>query len=188
LRECRVESSAPKGEAVIVALFWINDLRSASATIAKHGYRGCRQLTEIEVMQRHPSPARGVGKCALEMLKAMPRFSIYAMEPGQVQRRFRDPELSARGTKTNGFRACAPPAPRKMCGGIRNKKEPPETAAQGDNREASNRVDRSHSMSRRWTYARNERESLTKGKGIAKTYQILFRFGVRYAWNPILKP
>jgi hypothetical protein len=32
-----------------------------------------------------------------------------------------------------------------------NKKEPPFPAAQGDNREASNRVDRSHSMSRRWT-------------------------------------
>jgi hypothetical protein len=43
-------------------------------------------------------------------------------------------------------------------------------------------------MSRRWTYTRNERESLTKGKGIAKTYQILFRFGVRYVGNPILKP
>jgi hypothetical protein len=34
-----------------------------------------------------------------------------------------------------------------------NKKEPPLPAAQGDNREASNRVDRSHSMSRRWTYS-----------------------------------
>jgi hypothetical protein len=33
----------------------------------------------------------------------------------------------------------------------RHKKEPPLPAAQGDNREASNRVDRSHSMSRRWT-------------------------------------
>jgi hypothetical protein len=32
-----------------------------------------------------------------------------------------------------------------------DKKEPPLPAAQGDNREASNRVDRSHSMSRRWT-------------------------------------
>jgi hypothetical protein len=32
-----------------------------------------------------------------------------------------------------------------------HKKEPPLPAAQGDNREASNRVDRSHSMSRRWT-------------------------------------
>jgi hypothetical protein len=31
------------------------------------------------------------------------------------------------------------------------KKEPPLPAAQGDNREASNRVDRSHSMSKRWT-------------------------------------
>jgi hypothetical protein len=31
------------------------------------------------------------------------------------------------------------------------KKEPPLPAAQGDNREASNRVDRSHSMSTRWT-------------------------------------
>jgi hypothetical protein len=31
------------------------------------------------------------------------------------------------------------------------KKEPPSPAAQGDNREASNRVDRSHSMSRSWT-------------------------------------
>jgi hypothetical protein len=31
------------------------------------------------------------------------------------------------------------------------KKEPPETAARSSNREASNRVDRSHSMSRRWT-------------------------------------
>jgi hypothetical protein len=34
---------------------------------------------------------------------------------------------------------------------MRQKKEPPLPAAQGDNREASNRVDRSHSMSRRWT-------------------------------------
>jgi hypothetical protein len=34
---------------------------------------------------------------------------------------------------------------------INGKKEPPSPAAQGDNREASNRVDRSHSMSRRWT-------------------------------------
>jgi hypothetical protein len=75
-----------------------------------------------------------------------------------------------------------------MSGGAAIKREPPETAAQGDNREASNRVDRSHSMSRRWTYTRNERESLTKGKGIAKTYQILFRFGMRHAGNPILKP
>jgi hypothetical protein len=33
----------------------------------------------------------------------------------------------------------------------RAKKEPPSPAAQGDNREASNRVDRSHSMSRNWT-------------------------------------
>jgi hypothetical protein len=32
------------------------------------------------------------------------------------------------------------------------KKEPPLPAAQSLNREASNRVDRSHSMSRRWTY------------------------------------
>jgi hypothetical protein len=32
-----------------------------------------------------------------------------------------------------------------------DKKEPPLPAAQGDNREASNRVDRSHSMSKRWT-------------------------------------
>jgi hypothetical protein len=32
-----------------------------------------------------------------------------------------------------------------------DKKEPPFPAAQVDNREASNRVDRSHSMSRRWT-------------------------------------
>jgi hypothetical protein len=32
-----------------------------------------------------------------------------------------------------------------------HKKEPPLPAAQGDNREASNRVDRSHSMSKRWT-------------------------------------
>src|SRR5262249_27088585 len=35
--------------------------------------------------------------------------------------------------------------------GPENKKEPPLPAAQGDNREASNRVDRSHSMSRSWT-------------------------------------
>jgi hypothetical protein len=32
------------------------------------------------------------------------------------------------------------------------KKEPPLPAAQVNNREASNRVDRSHSMSRRWTF------------------------------------
>jgi len=42
--------------------------------------------------------------------------------------------------------------PRKLAPQqTRNKKEPPCPAAQGDNREASNRVDRSHSMSRRWT-------------------------------------
>jgi hypothetical protein len=35
--------------------------------------------------------------------------------------------------------------------GPENKKEPPLPAAQGYNREASNRVDRSHSMSRSWT-------------------------------------
>src|ERR1700730_10459853 len=35
----------------------------------------------------------------------------------------------------------------------KKKKEPPLPAAQGDNREASNRVYRSHSMSRRWTYS-----------------------------------
>src|SRR5215469_274 len=35
--------------------------------------------------------------------------------------------------------------------GGENKKEPPLPAAQSDNREASNRVDRSHSMSRSWT-------------------------------------
>jgi len=34
---------------------------------------------------------------------------------------------------------------------LNNKKEPPSPAAQSDNREASNRVDRSHSTSRRWT-------------------------------------
>src|ERR1700674_753881 len=33
----------------------------------------------------------------------------------------------------------------------RPKKEPPLPAARSDNREASNRVDRSHSMSRYWT-------------------------------------
>jgi hypothetical protein len=37
--------------------------------------------------------------------------------------------------------------------GSENKKEPPLPAAQGDNREASNRVDRSHSMSRSWTFS-----------------------------------
>jgi hypothetical protein len=36
--------------------------------------------------------------------------------------------------------------------GLENKKEPPLPAAQGDNREASNRVDRSHSMSKSWTF------------------------------------
>jgi hypothetical protein len=41
---------------------------------------------------------------------------------------------------------------------ILKKKEPPLPAAQGDNREASNRVDRSHSMSRRWTvFVMNEK-------------------------------
>jgi hypothetical protein len=35
--------------------------------------------------------------------------------------------------------------------GSAGKKEPPETAARSYNREASNRVDRSHSTSRRWT-------------------------------------
>jgi hypothetical protein len=33
----------------------------------------------------------------------------------------------------------------------RDKKEPPLPAALSDNREASNRVDRSHSMSKGWT-------------------------------------
>jgi hypothetical protein len=46
-----------------------------------------------------------------------------------VYRRFRRPEL-----------------------GQQQKKEPPLPAAQELNREASNRVDRSHSMSRRWTF------------------------------------
>jgi len=32
---------------------------------------------------------------------------------------------------------------------METKKEPPLPAAQGDNREASNRVDRSHSMSKK---------------------------------------
>jgi hypothetical protein len=36
--------------------------------------------------------------------------------------------------------------------GVVEKKEPPLPAAQSLNREASNRVDRSHSMSRRWTH------------------------------------
>jgi hypothetical protein len=45
---------------------------------------------------------------------------------------------------------------------VENKKEPPLPAAQGDNREASNRVDRSHSMSRKLDEFCNERESLTK--------------------------
>jgi hypothetical protein len=40
---------------------------------------------------------------------------------------------------------------KKAAKPAKNKKEPPLPAAQGDNREASNRVDRSHSMSRRWT-------------------------------------
>jgi hypothetical protein len=35
----------------------------------------------------------------------------------------------------------------------RAKKEPPFPAARKFNREASNRVDRSHSMSKRWTIA-----------------------------------
>jgi hypothetical protein len=35
--------------------------------------------------------------------------------------------------------------------GRNEKKEPPLPAAQSNNREASNRVDRSHSVSRRWT-------------------------------------
>jgi hypothetical protein len=35
--------------------------------------------------------------------------------------------------------------------GQEKKKEPPLPAARKLNREASNRVDRSHSMSRRWT-------------------------------------
>jgi len=41
------------------------------------------------------------------------------------------------------------------CGDLARKikKEPPKPAAQGDNREASNRVDRSHSMSRSWTFS-----------------------------------
>jgi hypothetical protein len=40
---------------------------------------------------------------------------------------------------------------KKAAKPAKNKKEPPLPVAQGDNREASNRVDRSHSMSRRWT-------------------------------------
>src|SRR5205807_2559749 len=38
-----------------------------------------------------------------------------------------------------------------LCWGLGAKKEPPLPAARSDNREASNRVDRSHSVSRRWT-------------------------------------
>jgi hypothetical protein len=44
------------------------------------------QLIEIEVIQRQPSPARGIRKCASEMLTAMRRFSIHTMERGQAQR------------------------------------------------------------------------------------------------------
>jgi hypothetical protein len=40
---------------------------------------------------------------------------------------------------------------RECAGGWNTKKEPPLPAAQSNNREASNRVDRSHSVSRRWT-------------------------------------
>jgi hypothetical protein len=43
------------------------------------------------------------------------------------------------------------------------KKEPPLPAAQGDNREASNRVDRSHSMSKKLDSHSNEGESLISG-------------------------
>jgi hypothetical protein len=43
------------------------------------------------------------------------------------------------------------------------KKEPPSPAAQGDNREASNRVDRSHSMSKKLDIRSNEGESLIRG-------------------------
>jgi hypothetical protein len=38
-----------------------------------------------------------------------------------------------------------------MVNHLATKKEPPLPAAQRLNREASNRVDRNHSMSRRWT-------------------------------------
>jgi hypothetical protein len=41
------------------------------------------------------------------------------------------------------------------------KKEPPLPAAQSDNREASNRVDRSHSVSKKMDADSNEGESLT---------------------------
>src|SRR6476646_5804933 len=46
----------------------------------------------------------------------------------------------------HSFRPTAAARPRST------KKEPPLPAAQGDNREASNRVDRSHSMSRSGQY------------------------------------
>ena len=39
----------------------------------------------------------------------------------------------------------------QRCADLAQKKEPPFPAAQSYNREASNRVDRSHSTSRRWT-------------------------------------
>jgi hypothetical protein len=45
--------------------------------------------------------------------------------------------------------------------GTAEKKEPPFPAAQRFNREASNRVDRSHSMSKSKDNMTNDRESLT---------------------------
>jgi hypothetical protein len=46
--------------------------------------------------------------------------------------------------------------------GVDDKKEPPLPAAQSDNREASNRVDRSHSVSKTLDALSNKGESLTK--------------------------
>jgi hypothetical protein len=53
--------------------------------------------------------------------------------------------------------------PGKGVGECRKKREPPLPAAQGDNREASNRVDRSHSMSKKLDIRSNEGESLIRG-------------------------
>jgi hypothetical protein len=50
-----------------------------------------------------------------------------------------------------GVADCAKTKQKSLEVDLGKKKEPPLPAARSDNREASNRVDRSHSVSRRWT-------------------------------------
>src|SRR5262245_57734686 len=61
------------------------------------------------------------------------------------------PESSIGYEKVKTWFPPVPACPKTEQDSRPRKKEPPLPAAQSDNREASNRVDRSHSVSRRWT-------------------------------------